>query len=114
MVFVYYSEYLAQIELYNNDYVFKYKYMTKLLFVNFVLLILSVDDNINKCVFLLMYFINIVEFYVNCNIFQRVLNISEYLLLLCLHIILLYFFFDDTSYISSIIYMTSCLIIGIM
>ena len=113
LVCLHYIEYLAQVQLY-DIYILKFRYISHSIFINYILFLLSIDNDIYYYVMLSMYFINIVEFYINCQFYQRILYNYDYLSLVCLHIILLYFLFDDTSYMSTMIYMTTCLIIGIM
>jgi len=85
-----------------------------LLIVNLILFLLSYDTNIYYLILVSIYFVNVIEFYIKKKLYEYIFSKFEYLLMLFLHLILLYFLCDNTSYMSSLIYMTSCLIIGIM
>jgi hypothetical protein len=107
-----YTDYLVLSELYDFDNSFYIDNKNNILLINFILYLLSFDTNIYYLILVSVYFVNIIEFYIKIRLYGYVLNISFYLLVLCLHIIMIYFFFDNTSYMSPIIYMTSCFIIG--
>jgi hypothetical protein len=112
IIIQYFNDFVIS-EIYNNDISFYENYTYHIFIINFILFLLSMDSNIYYLILVSLYIVNIIELYINYYIYQRVLHNSKYLLL-CLHIILIYFIFDHTSYMSTLIYMTTCLIIGIM
>jgi len=105
------AQYFNDLIIFENYDIDVYKNHTcYILIVNFILFLLSIDNELHYLIFITLYIVNIIEFYVNCCIYKYVLYDFKYLLI-CLHLIILCFFFNHTS---PFIYMTSCLIIGIL
>ena len=109
---IYYTDHLVILELYDFSSPFHFDNKNNILLLNFILFLLSFDINIHNLILASIYFLNMIEFYIKIKFYKYMINRSIYLI--CLHLLMIYFFFDDTSYVSSIIYMMSCFILGLL
>jgi hypothetical protein len=107
-----YIEYIIQCEFIDDTrLIFHHK--INIVPINCILSLLLLTNDIYHIILFFIYIVNVTQFYINYRYYNRTLFTFDYVILLFLHIIILYIFFNITSNASPIIYISSCIIIGL-
>ena len=109
----YYIEYIVRNEYIDNTLqIFNYTF--NIFSLNFICILLLFNSNIYYYVLTFIYIINIIQFYTNYRLYNRTIILSHFVTLLFLHYIILYVTIYHITTLTPIIFVSVCIIIGLI